>query len=143
MNPKGEGGSQPTAPTAVADRPLNPASGPSVGAPSTNPLSNLEEVVAAAQQAAAAAAVQNPPPAPAEQFTAQFGSAGTTPPAVETPADASVAPLNPNIKTVDDLLAKGPQTVEAVAPAEKTPADKLKEQISASIDAFLADVTQK
>ena len=116
-----------------------------------NPLSDLEKVVEAAQEAAATVP-QTPTPGttpaetPAKQFEKQFGS-GITPPVAEEvselkpedSADVPVAPLDPNINTVDDLLAKGPQTVEA----EKTPADKLKKEIADSVEAFLAEVTKK
>lgn len=95
---------------------------PNAGKP-VNPLSDLENVVAAAQQAAAAAQT------PKGQFEEQFGS--------------GVTPLDPSIKTVDGLLAKGPQTVEAVVPAKQTPAEKLKQQIAASVNAFLEEVTKE
>lgn len=109
-----------------------------------------DDVVAAAklEAAASAAPLQTPAETPKGQFENQFGS-GVTPPVAETPS-SSIAQLDPSIKTVDDLLTKGPQvienpnpTVEAVAPAEKTPADILKERIAANIDTFLKEITQK
>lgn len=162
MNPNaGEGNNNqsPVTNTAtVVDRPLNTTAELNTGTP-LNPLDKLESVVVAAQEAAAQT--------PEGQFNNQFGEP-TTPPVAEpvpgldtalanlesTPAafdaappaetpSSSVASLDPNINTVADLLAKGPQVVEAVAPAEKSPADKLKEQVAASIDEFLAKVTTK
>ncbi len=60
------------------------------------------------------------------QFTNQFGS-------------PQVAQLDPSINTVNDLLAQGPQVVEV----EKTPADELKDKISAAVDNFLEQVTKE
>lgn len=122
---------------------MNPNTGEPVNPPpSPNPLADLEDVVAAAQQEVAARAVSIQ--TSAEEFKAQFGS-GVTPPVTEIPSSSepSVASLDPSINTVDDLLVKGPQVVEAVAPPEQTPAEKLKKQISDSVDAFLEEVTKE
>lgn len=120
-----------------------PAVEPSSGVSNpTNPLANLEGVVAAAKLEAAAAQAE-PVQVPAEtqegQFVNQFGS-GLTPPVAEVPTlkpeDSQEAPVT--------SLDPGPEpAAEAAAPEEKTPAEKLKEQIAASVDAFLEEVTQK
>jgi hypothetical protein len=166
MNPQGGEGSNNQPPVA------NPAAAvdQSVGSPSASPsLASLEGVVAAAKEAAAIQTTE-PGQAPAKtQFTNQFGSEpaepvsepapdlmtaaleglGTTPtpPVAENSTDVK---LNPNINTVDDLLKGGQQITtdsvppaEAVAPAEETPADKLKKQIAASVNAFLEEVTKE
>lgn len=154
MNPQGGEGNNDqlstATPTPVVDRPLNADS-----------LDKLEGVVAAAKLEAGAvqptAPIQALEETPKGQFENQFGSGPASPPVAEVPElnptdlkETSVAQLDPSTKAVDDLLAKGPQvvenpnpTVEAVAPAEKTPADILKEKIAANIDAFLEEVTQK
>lgn len=130
-------------------------------------------VAAAQQEAAAVAQAPTPAQTPAENdFAKQFGgvtspvepTSATTPPAESNVADPMgqalaglgtpsnvqpaveplsseepVAKLDESIKTMDDLLAKGPQTAEA----EQTPAEKLKQQIAASVDAFLDEVTKE
>ena len=147
----------------VNPKPVSPVVGESpigtIPAASSPDISRVENLVAAAQQEAAAASpltqsreqFQNQfgpqTPAPVEQpvadpMAAALESLGTqTAPTEITPAE-TVAPLDSSINTVDDLLAQGPQTVEAVAPPEKTPAEKLKQQIADSIDAFLEEVVK-
>ena len=115
-----------------------------------SPLGNLEGVVPVAKPEVAAtqptAPVQAPKETPKVQFENQFGSGPATPPVAEVPEikqedskEAPVAQLDPSIKTVDDLLTKGPQVVEV----EQTPAEKLKQEIAATIDAFLEEVTKE
>lgn len=115
MNPKvGKGNNnQSSGQTTVLNRPLGapvtPVE-PNVGS-SDPPLANLQSVVDAAREAVAAqvaAPLQTPAETPQKEFQAQFGS-GVTPPVAEVP----VAQLDPSIKTVNDLLAKGPQVVES------------------------------
>lgn len=58
---------------------------------------------------------------------------------IETSKDQDsthVAPLVSGIDTIKDLLDKGPQV-------EQTPGDKLRQKISADIDAFLEEVTKE
>lgn len=92
---------------------------------------NVEGVVAAAQEAAAAQT-------PKRQFENQFGW-GIVSPVTKAP----VVPLDPGINIVLDPFAKEPQVVEAVAPAEQTPAEKLKKQIEDSVNTFLEEVTKE
>lgn len=161
MNPNaGEGGSNqpPTTPTAAVNSPLNATES---NVADSNSLNKLEGVVAAAQEAAnvAASPLQ---PTPQQAFEDQFGEkkAPATAPLASAPADlgtspstpdlnaalanietskdqdgTSVAPLVPGIDTIKDLLDKGPQV-------EQTPGDKLRQKISADIDAFLEEVTK-
>ena len=123
---------------AVADK-QNPVDVKGEQPVNTDPsLANLEGVVAAAQQAAAASPVpQTPAETPEGQFMNQFGSGPETPPVAEVPV--SVAPLDPSINTVDDLLARGPQTAES----KKTPAEELKEDVSVAVEKFLEEVTKE
>jgi len=150
MNPQGgeSNNNHPAGQTAVLNRPLGIPVAPtesSVGP--SDPLANLQNVVDAARKDVASAAPQAPTEETSQKaFQNQFGSGATPPVAELKPEDStnpSVVQLDPSIETVDDLLAKGPQTVEVSAPAEKTPADILKEQIAASVDAFLEKVLQK
>lgn len=147
----------------VAESPLatqNPAASPDI--------SRVEDLVAAAQQAAAAQAPKDqfvnqfgsgsvtPPvaesdssvaePAPDLMATALANLESTLPETAqkpEGPQSTLVSPLDPSINTVDDLLAKGPQVVEAVASPEETPAEKLKQEISDKIDAFLEETAKE
>lgn len=138
----------------VLDRSPVAATGTESVNPSVKPLSNLGDVVAAAKQEAEVAVKS-----PTTQFTEQFGS-GVTPsvaetpvltdvkqPLVEVPADASVAPLDPGIKTIDDLLKEGPRvvegptsTAEAAPQTERTPQDKFKQTVSDAVNTLLEEV---
>lgn len=128
------------------------------------PLSGLEDVVAAAEEAARIAGTPTVTPTPREQFSAQFGS-GATPTVVETPVltdvkppftkvpagAPSVAPLDPSIKTAEDLLKEVPQVVgnpdpvaEAALQPEQTPKEKLMEKISKIVDEYsVGEVREK
>lgn len=163
MNPNaGEGGSNQPSITPAA-----PTAGPDVAAPADPSLNNLEGVVKAAQDAVGAQAAAAPtlPQTPEQAaFVGQFDPTQSTMPAaepapdlmsqaissLETPSDQSsspVAQLDPNIKTVDDLLTKGPQVVDSTGvettPGQETPAEKLKKKIADSVDAFLEEVTKE
>ena len=118
--------------TAIADKPINPVSGvvpePSVIVPSSNAgpdthaLSDLEKLVNAAKEQV---------PDPQSAFMQQFGP--KEPPTAEVPS-------------VDQQVVASdiPQTVAEIVPQpEQTPAEKLKQQISGSVDAFLAEVTKE
>lgn len=120
-------------PAAVVDSPLNATVEPNVGV-SSNPLDKLENVTGAGTLEVAP---DSKPPT--EQFVSQFGS-GVTSPVAEAaelnPTDSKETPVekpNPSTETLGDLLTKGPQTAEA----EKTPAEKLREQISNAVEEFL------
>ena len=134
MNPQGgEGGNnQPPPPPPTA-----PIVGSGVGVSSdpSNPLAGLEGVVAAAKEAAAAQTT------PKAQFENQFGSPQPTTPSVTDianlgtppPLDTSTPQSEP-IQPVETLTQPEP---------EQTPAEKLKEQIANSVNAFLEEVLQK
>jgi len=158
MSPQGgeSNNNQPAGQTAVLNGPLGVRVAPSESSVGlSDPLANLQNVVdVARQEAVVSAAPQSPTEeTPQKAFQDQFGS-GAMPTVTELKpedsTDTSVGQVDPGINTVDDLLAKEPQVVEnpnpaveAVAPAEKTPADILKEQIAASVDVFLEKVLQK
>lgn len=115
---------------------VNPGLEPPVTNVSSDPLSNLQNVVDAAKQAAA---VQTPQ----GQFMDQFGSGPATPPIVD---NATVPGL---IDTALANLGTPPEQTQPVVETlpqpelEQTPAEKLKQQISDSVDAFLEEVLRK
>lgn len=118
---------------------MDPNAGEPVKPGGTTPdISRVEGLVAAAQQEAAAAQT------PKVQFENQFGSLvaphavestpdidtvlasletsqQTQPPSAEGQDSTSVASLDPSIKTVDNLLAKGPQVVESQSEVKLPP----------------------
>ena len=121
MNPNaGEPGNQGSTQggVAVADKPISAS--PPLASPD---ISRVEDLVTAAQQEAVAAQTT-----PKAQFENQFGS-GVTPPAAEAP----IAPLDPNINTVGDLLAQGPQVVEQQSEVKLPP--KVQEFLDAVLNA--------
>lgn len=118
MNPNaGEGSNnQSSGQTAVLNHSLGAPVAPvehSTGSSDAS-LTNLQNVVAAAREAAQSTV---PVQTPEENFQNQFGSGPATPPVAEVP----VAPLDPSINTVNDLLAKGPQVVESQPEVELPP----------------------
>lgn len=135
---EGNNNQSPTAtPTAVVDR--NVTVEPNVEV-SSNPLGKLEDVVAAAKLEAAprtTATGQTPAETPKGQFLDQFGSGHATP---ATPTTVESAP-----DLIDTALANVGDTPPAETPQqpEQTPAEKLKQQIADSVNAFLEEVAKE
>lgn len=129
MNPQDGQGNNNQSPAANAA-----ASEPNVAV--SNPLDKLEGAVAAAQAAAAQT--------PKGQFENQFGLGSATPTVAEPapPAGGTSVPQPPT----DNLAPKQTQpVVETLAQREpeQTPAEKLKQQIADSVDAFLEEVIKE
>ena len=151
MGPNGENSGQ--SPTGAIN---NPATSASSASQTDAPKSAMEQFTGLFGFGKKPPVEQPPQPVQASDLNSAGLVNDVTPPATESissppitselkPEDSigiPVAPLDSSINTVDDLLAQGPQTVEAVAPPEKTPAEKLKQQIADSIDAFLEEVVK-
>ena len=138
MNPNaGEPVNPPGAPTG--DKPINPVSGvisePSVTAPSTSvgpdmssDLSDLQNLVNAAKEQV--------PTNSQSAFVKQFGPAEGANPVSQPTSDLNAG--------LDSSSPVSVQVEEKPEPSvAETPAEKLKEQIAASIDTFLVEVTKE
>lgn len=138
MNPNGEP-VNPNSPDGAV--PAAPA------APASADLGSLEKAVNDAQKEEAATS-------PIDQFKAQFGDpVGSVPsPVTESPVSATdpilsdiKQPLSkPSVEAPKDTSGDSyTPTAEAALKAEKTPAEKLKKEISDSVNAFLEEVTKE
>lgn len=153
MNPQGGEGNNnqlPTANTAaVVGPPLNATVESNVAA--SNPLDKLEDVVAAAKLEAGAVQPTTPIQAleetPKGQFENQFGSGPDTSPVAESAPgliDTTLANLGSTPPPAGENVSANIQpALETPKHLEQTPADKLRQKISANIDAFLGEVEQK
>lgn len=118
---------------------------PNAGGKLANPIGAVAagSPVVAVQQSAQIAGIPIPQGQNSAQFTPLMSDsslaqqpiteASALPEASLTDVSPSVAPLASENNTINDLLAKGPQA----------PADRLRQEIAASVEAFLAEVTKE